>query len=162
MPIKDSHSLPTFKERKAAAKDAKCNEIKWLRVDDLISTVYVDICNGIAKSEIMEKLTKGVYPNMKKGLSQSAASTYIRAAYDRLRYDFDLKRDDLVADLYGKLITVYQEAIEVGDRSSAIQAIDKIMKLTGAAVEKPQTAIQINSDTENGITINFGFQENDN
>ena len=161
MPLGKSHSYPTFEQR-LANKESKHHEREWLKADDLVSNVFVDISNGITKSEIMEKLTKGVYPEMKKGLSVPAASTYLRAAYDRLRYDFDLKKDDLLADLYGKLSTIYQDAIKIGDRSSALQAVDKIMKLTGVSADKPQTAIQINSDTENGITINFGFQQETN
>ena len=60
--------------------------------------------------------------------------------------------------MYAKLTSVYQEAIQKGDRYNAINAIQTLMKLTGVALDKPQNNIQINANKE-GININFGFKK---
>ena len=67
---------------------------------------------------------------------------------------------ELRADIYGKILAVYNDAVEEGDRTNALAALEKIMKLGGIS-DKPQTAIQINSDKENGIVVNFGFDNNE-
>ena len=58
-------------------------------------------------------------------------------------------------------MTVYADAIKNNDRYNALIALDKIMKLTGVAADKPDTAIMINSDKEGGVTVNFGFAKKD-
>ena len=58
-------------------------------------------------------------------------------------------------------MTVYNDAMKEGDRYSAIGALGTMIKLVGAAKDKPQTAIQINSDKEGGVTVNFGFDKKD-
>ena len=56
-------------------------------------------------------------------------------------------------------MAVYADCMEAGDRYNALNALDKLMKLTGVANDKPSTAIQINSDKEGGVTVNFGFSD---
>ena len=154
----ESHSLPTFKERKAAKlKSGKRTKIKkWLQTDEIITEVYVDLVNGMTRSDVMEKLMKGYYENQNKALGARTAQDYIAAAYQRMRYDFEAQAEEMRADLYSKLISVYADAVKANDRYNAIQAVNTIMKLTGIAMDKPQNNIQINNNKE-GITINFGF-----
>ncbi len=155
-----SHSLPTYEQRKAAkAKESGGNKSKqWLNADELVTAVYVDLANGLTKSEIVEKITKGLYEQQKRPLSVRSAGDYLDAAYRRMAYDFESQAEQMRADLYSKLMTIYHDAIEAGDRSNAIQVIDRIMKLTGCAADKPTTAVQINNTAE-GVTISFGFDK---
>jgi len=157
-----SHSLPTYEQRKAAkAKESGCKQSKqWLAADEMVTEVYVDLCNGLVKSEIIEKITKGLYEHQKRPLSVRSAGDYLDAAYRRMAYDFESQAEQMRADLYSKLMTIYHDAIEAGDRSNAIQVIDRIMKLTGCAADKPTTAVQINNTAE-GVTISFGFDKKD-
>lgn len=153
----ESHSLPTFKERKAAkVKAGRYNITNWLSTDAVISEVYVDLVNGMTKSDVMEKLMKGCYENQKRPLKERTSQEYIAAAYQRMQYDFEAQAEEMRADLYSKLISVYADAVKANDRYNAIQAVNTIMKLTGIAMDKPQNNIQINNNKE-GITINFGF-----
>lgn len=155
-----SHSLPTYEQRKAAkAKESGVKKsLSWINADELVTEVYCDICNGLVKSEIVEKITKGLYEHQKKPLSVRSAGDYLDAAYRRMAFDFEAQAEQMRADLYSKLMTIYHDAIEVGDRNSAIQVIDRIMKLTGCAADKPTTAVQINNTAE-GVTISFGFDK---
>jgi hypothetical protein len=155
----ESHSLPTFEQRKNAVKGKAGNlRQKWLDTDEVISAVYVDMCNGMTKSDVMEKLTKGLYESQRKPVSVRSAYEYIGCAYQRMQYDFEAKAEELRADLYSKMMAVYQDCVQKGDRYNALQALDKIMKLTGVALDKPQNNIQVNANKD-GITINFGFKK---
>ena len=155
----ESHSLPTFKERKAAklAKNATSFD-RWMYADELVSLVYVDLANGVTKSEAIEKLGKGLYEGQKKPIKKRTAIDYVNAAYQRMQYDFEAKAEEMRADLYTKLMTVYADAIQKNDRYNAVQALNSLMKLTGVAMDKQQTNIQLNANKE-GITINFGFKK---
>ena len=153
------HSLPTYEQRKAAKakKSGGKMALSWIRADEMVGEIYVDLCNGLTKSEIIEKVTNGLYENQTKPLSVRSAGDYLDAAYRRMHYDFESKAEDMRADLYSKLMTLYHYAIMANDRSNAIQVIDRIMKLTGCAIEKgQQNNIQVNA-ASSGVTVNFMF-----
>ena len=152
-----THSLPTFEERKKAKlEESAHNYTRWLNTDEIISDIYVDMANGYTNSDILEKLTKGLYEGQKKPLGVRTAQDYISAARDRMHYDFESQAKVLREDLYNKLISVYADAIQNNDRYNALIAVDKIMKLTG--VGQSQNNIQVNANKE-GVTINFGFNK---
>ena len=153
----ESHSLPTFKERKAA-KGNGTNLEKWMYADELVSLIYVDLANGATKSEVVEKLGKCAYEGQKNPIKYRTAVDYLNAAVQRMKYDFEAKAEELRADLYSKLTTVYADAIQNGDRYNAVQALNSLMKLTGVALDKQQTNIQLNANKE-GVVINFGFKK---
>lgn len=156
-----THSLPTFAERKKAKlEESNYNYTKWLNTDEIISDIYVDMANGYTNSDILEKLTKGLYEGQKKPLGVRTAHEYMAAARDRMHYDFEAQAKVLREDLYNKLISVYADAIQNNDRYNALIAVDKIMKLTGVGQPQQQNNIQVNASKE-GITINFGFKKNE-
>lgn len=157
-----SHSLPTFEERKKAKlEESQLNFGKWLNTDEIISDIYVDMANGYTNSDILEKLTKGMYEGQKKPLGVRTAQEYIAAARDRMHYDFESQAKVLREDLYNKLISVYADAIQNNDRYNALIAVDKIMKLTGVGQPNQQNNIQVNANKE-GIKISFGFTNDEN
>ena len=154
--------MPTYEQRKAAKAKKKGGIAQaWLRADEMVSEVYVDLVNGMTKSDIIEKITKGLYENQKRPLSVRSAGDYLDAAYRRMHYDFEEKAEVLREELYSKLLSLYHDSVMANDRSNALQVIDRIMKLTGCALEKgQQNNIQVNA-TKEGITINFGFKKED-
>lgn len=157
-----SHSLPTFEERKKAKlEESQLNFGKWLNTDEIISDIYVDMANGYTNSDVLEKLTKGMYEGQKKPLGVRTAQEYIAAARDRMHYDFESQAKVLREDLYNKLISVYADAIQNNDRYNALIAVDKIMKLTGVGQPNQQNNIQVNANKE-GIKISFGFTNDEN
>lgn len=156
-----SHSLPTYQERKAAIKNSSpLKRQRWLIADHIVDQVYCDMVNGIPNSEIILKFANCQFDGQKKPIKERTAFDYISAAKDRLMYDYEADMKELRADIYGKLLAVYNDAIEDADRTNALSALEKIMKL-GGINDKPQTAIQINSDKEGGVTVNFGFDKKD-
>lgn len=157
----ESHSLPTFDERYAAksCKDPILIQ-KWLKADGVVDQVYYDLVNGLTRSEVLKKLQEGLYEGQDKAIQYRTAADYVKAAQTRMHYDFEAELDEIRADLYSKMIAVYNDAMQKNDRYNAIGALNSIMKLTGAEKKTPDTAIQINSDKEN-VTINFGFNNNE-
>ena len=154
----DSHSLPKYEQRKAAAKKSYRSMKRWMKADEMVTEIYVDLCNGLTKSDIVEKVTQGLYENQSKPLSVRSASDYLDAAYRRMQYDFESQAEELRAELYAKLMTIYADSIKANDRYNALQTIDRIMKLTGVAQDKPTNNVLVNA-TKEGITINFGFNK---
>lgn len=156
-----SHSLPTYQERKAAVKGSNpLKQQRWMIADHIVDQVYCDKVNGISSSEIILKFANCQYDGQKKPIKERTAIDYISAAKDRLMYDYENDMKELRADIYGKILAVYNDAVEEGDRTNALAALEKIMKLGGIS-DKPNAAIQINSDKENGITVNFGFNSDE-
>jgi hypothetical protein len=156
------HSLPTFEERYASRKCKNPQLIKkWLTADHIVDQCYCDIVNGLAHSEVLNKLKEGVYDGQTKGISYRTAKDYLDAALQRLHYDFESQMEDIRADLYAKLLSVYNDAMKNNDRYNAVGALNTIMKLTGASMDKPQTAIQINGSEDGKVVVNFGFNNID-
>ena len=62
--------------------------------------------------------------------------------------------------LFSRYESLLEDAVTKGDIYNAKGILDSMAKIF-LGVDKPQTAIQINSDKENGITVNFGFSKND-
>lgn len=153
-----SHSLPTYQERKKAVKSKNpLSKHRWMIADHIVDQVYCDKLNGLSTTEIYVKFANCKYDGQKKPIAARTAADYISAAKDRLMYDYEADIKELRADIYGKILAVYNDAVEEGDRMAALNAIDKIMKLGG--MDKPQTAIQINSDKDGGVVVNFGFDK---
>lgn len=156
------HSLPTFEQRFASRKcrDPRLVQ-KWLTADHVVDQCYCDIVNGLAHSEVLNKLKDGVYDGQSKGISYRTAKDYLDAAITRLHYDFESQMEDIRADLYAKLLSVYNDAMKNNDRYNAVNALNTLMKLTGASMDKPQTAIQINGSEDGKVVVNFGFNNID-
>ena len=156
------HSLPTFQERFASRKcrDPRLVQ-RWLTADHVVDQCYCDIVNGLAHSEVINKLKEGLYDGQTKGISYRTAKDYLDAAMTRLHYDFESQMEDIRADLYVKLLSVYNDAMKNNDRYNAVGALNTLMKLTGASMERPQTAIQINGSEDGKVVVNFGFNNID-
>lgn len=152
------HSLPTFQERFASrkCKDPRLVQ-RWLTADHVVDQCYCDIVNGLAHSEVINKLKEGLYDGQTKGIAYRTAKDYLDAAITRLHYDFESQMGDIRADLYAKLLSVYNDAMKNNDRYNAVGALNTLMKLTGASMERPQTAIQINGSEDGKVVVNFGF-----
>lgn len=157
----ESHSLRTPEERiKARACKGGQTKQRWNVADKIVGLVYVDLINGLSSSDVVEKFAECAYEGQDKPIKKRTAQDYIRAARNRMEYDFQYEADQLRHDLYAKMLAVYSDAVEHNDRYNALIALDKIMKLTGCALDKQQNNIQLNA-TSSGVTINFGFKKDE-
>lgn len=159
--LNEDHLLPSklqrykrgnlFRERAQAAL--------FNRADDILDLVYVDICNGVARSDITQKLMKGFYEPQKKGMTYRQAQEYYNCAVDRMHFNTDVEHARLKDIFYNRYETLLEAAIKKNDIYNARSVLDSMAKIF-LGVDKQQNNIQINNNKD-GIVIKFGFTKND-
>ena len=163
MPISKLHSSNEAKEitRPTMGGAMISFNDKWSKIDSIIDEMYSDAANGMLKSEIVAKLMNGLYKNQNgTPMKRRNADYYYAAMLGRMKEDFADRKDEILDRLYVNYYNVYADAIEYGDRISAIKALDGLAKLMG--VGGVTNAIQINGSKDGDVNISFGFQNNSN
>lgn len=156
-----SHSNQSKRGRKAKKNPPIVGGVPTLtesynKADDLVSLVYVDIANGVSRSDVIEKITKGLYDGMERPLAARTAANYYNAALDRFAVDCDIEAERLRNLFYGRYESLLEECIRKGDMYNARGVLDSMSRIFGVERKSPETAIQINNNKD-GITVNFGF-----
>ena len=163
MGIAASHSLANKEDRKVRAcvvngetRITKRNKDKYERTENLIEEVYCDITNGFTKSEIIRKIKLALYEPQQNKQPRDNNFPYevYNAAMARLKEDADIKKDDMRNMVYGQFLAVYNDAVLIGDRQSALRALENIGKLNGL-YDDVKTEINLNSNGP--VEIKFGF-----
>lgn len=157
-----THGEKSKKDRKAKKTPAK-NGMPTLtedynKADDLVSLVYVDICNGVSRSDVIQKLQLGEYGN--KPIKARQSAYYYNAALDRFAVDTDIEAEKLRDMFYARYETILAECMKRNDVFNARATLDSMAKIFLGVRDGNQTNIQVNSDKDGGITINFGFDNN--
>lgn len=132
---------------------------KYNKADALVELVYCDIANGVSRSVVIDKITKGVYEGMERPLAARTAANYYNAALDRFAVDTDIEAEKLRKMFYGRYEALLEEAVKKGDIYNARNILDSMSRIFGIERKTPDTAIQIVNNKE-GININFGFDNN--
>lgn len=150
------------KPRQAISNQGKFQlrkEKEFNRVEGIINQIYIDICNGLSRTDIHDKVMNGLYEGLKNsnGMSKSTAEVYYRYAMERVGADREKDESALRDMLYSRYETLLKDAIDKGDVYNARGVLDSMAKIF--LPNRPETAIQINSDKEGGVTVNFGFKE---
>lgn len=157
-----THGEKSKKMRKAkktpASKGCPTLTEDYNKADDLVSLVYVDICNGVSRSDVIQKLQLGEYGNKPYKARQSAY--YYNAALDRFAVDTDIEAEKLRDMFYARYETILAECMKRNDMFNARATLDSMAKIFLGIRDGNQTNIQVNSDKDGGITINFGFNNN--
>ena len=131
---------------------------KYNTLDETVSLIYVDIANGVSRSDCLQKIQEGMYDN--KPVKARQAAYYYNAALDRFAEDRNIESEKLRDMFFGRYESLLADAVKKGDLYNARGILDSMARIFG--VEKkdaPSTAIQINNNKE-GITVNFGFDDN--
>jgi hypothetical protein len=159
--LNDDHLLPsklkryrrghTFAER---AQSALFNV-----ADDILDLVYVDICNGVARSDITQKLMKGFYEPQKREMTYRQAQEYYNCALDRMHYNTDLEHAELKDIFYNRYESLLETAIKKSDVYNARCVLDSMSKIFLGDFNKTQNNIQINSMGDGKVVVTFGFGE---
>ena len=159
-----SHGKADAKQRKAKKAPicktglAPTLTEKYNTLDETVSLIYVDIANGVSRSDCLQKIQEGMYDN--KPVKARQAAYYYNAALDRFAEDRNIESEKLRDMFFGRYESLLADAVKKGDLYNARGILDSMARIFG--VEKkdaPQTAIQINNNKE-GITVNFGFDDN--
>ena len=160
--LAETHGEKSKKMRKAkktpASKGCPTLTEDYNKADDLVSLVYVDICNGVSRSDVIQKLQLGEYGNKPYKARQSAY--YYNAALDRFAVDTDIEAEKLRDMFYARYETILAECMKRNDMFNARATLDSMAKIFLGIRDGNQTNIQVNSDKDGGITINFGFDNN--
>lgn len=160
MPLAKSHSMPSKKDRKPRYYTTPTGRLlnleEYNETEKVLDKLYYDICNGVSRSECMQRLRNGTYG---KEMKKRNATDYYNAALARLEFNADLEAKQLRDLLYNRYETILEECMKKGDVFNARATLDSIAKIF-LGVKDSQTNIQLNTSKDGGITINFGFGEN--
>ena len=166
MPITKSHSKKSKIDRQTEiqitnyGKKLPAKPREYAKTEALIDEVYVDIANGVSKSDIRKKIELGLYETQSgKTASRKTGYDYYNAALGRFAEDCDVKAEELRQIFYGRYESLLEAAIKKNDLYNARGILDSMARIFGVEKKTPDTAIMINSDKENGITINFGIKD---
>ena len=159
--LSEEHLLPSKLQRykRGVTSQERAQNVSFNQTDDILDSVYVDICNGVARSDVIQKLMKGLYEGQtgrRSKLQYRTANEYYNTALDRMHFNTDIEHQRLKDVFYNRYESLLETAIKKGDIYNAKGILDSMSRIF-LGVDKPSTAIQINSDKENGITVNFGF-----
>ena len=114
------------------------------------------ILNGATYSVMRAKLQEDSY-NIGKKYGVSQCDRIIRDARRRIKEDTQEMIPTLREDMISRALDVYTEARDLGDRFSALKALDMINKTFGLYENK----LKIDGDVNSTVTINFGFNEDE-
>lgn len=160
-----SHSNKSKKVRKAKKTPANDGGMPTLteaynKADDLVSLVYVDIANGVSRSDVIQKITNGVYDGMERPLAARTAADYYNAALDRFAVDTDIEAERLRNLFWGRYESLYEDCVKNNDRFNARGVLDSMSKIF-LGIGKEKATINIDKNDGN-IQISFGFNNDDN
>lgn len=159
MSISAKHSLAKKKERRFTSVDGVANtQIEsFMKADELVELVYVDICNGVSRRDCQQKLSVGGYGN--KPMSARQARCYYTAALDQLAENTDIEAKKMKDILFSRYESLFETAVQRNDIYNAKGILDSMAKIFGLENKTPQTAIQINSNEDGKIVVNFGLSD---
>lgn len=159
--LREDHLLPSKLQRfKRGVKfSERAQSALFNNADDILDLVYCDICNGVSRSDITQKLTKGFYEPQKRAMSYRQAQEYYNCALDRMHYNTDVEHARLKDIFYSRYETLLEAAIKKGDVFNARGVLDSMAKIF-LGMDKQQNNIQINNNKD-GITIHFGFTKDE-
>lgn len=129
--------------------------------DELVSQVYCDIANGVSRSQVIDKITKGLYDGMKRPLAARTAANYYNAGLDRFAVDCDIEAEKLRNMFYGRYEALLEEAIKKNDLFNAKGILDSMAKIFLGVDGKNKTEINVHNNGDGNVKITFGFN-NDN
>lgn len=160
--LSEDHLLPTKRQRykKGSTYLERAHSALFNTADDIIDDVYVDIANGVSRSDITQKLINGLYSSQKgqqKNMSYRQAQEYWNTALERMHYNKDIELDKLRDVFYSRYEALFEEAVKKNDIYNAKAILDSMSKIFGIEQKSPNTAIQINNGGDDKIVINFGL-----
>lgn len=159
--LSEDHLLPSKVQRYKRGETflERARSALFNNTDDVLDEVYVDICNGASRSDIIQKLMKGLYEPQKGNLTYRTANEYYNAALDRMHFNTDVEHQRLKDIFYNRYESLLEEAIKKGDIYNAKGVLDSMAKIF-LGMDKKENNIQINNNKD-GITIHFGFTKDE-
>lgn len=167
--MSEDHLLPSKLQRykRGHTFAERARSTLFNNVDDVLDDVYVDICNGVARSDITQKLMNGQYESQRgqqKKMTYRTANEYWNTALDRMHYNTDIEHAELKDIFYNRYEALLESAIKKNDIFNAKGILDSMAKifLVGDMKQSQNAQIEVNTK-DSKVTISFGFsQDKDN
>lgn len=162
--LSSDHLLPSKVKRykRGETYAERAQSALFNQTDDILDEVYVDICNGVSRSDITQKLINGMYENQngqQKKMTYRTANEYYNTALDRMHFNTDIEHQRLKDVFYNRYESLLETAIRKDDIYNAKGILDSMAKIF-LGLDKQQNNIQINNNSD-GIVIKFGFDKKD-
>lgn len=162
--LDEDHLLPSKLQRykRGGSFVERARSTLFNQADDVLDEVYCDICNGVARSDIVQKLMKTQYESQsgqQRSMTYRTANEYYNCALDRMHFNTDLEHARLKDIFYNRYESLLETAIKKGDVFNAKGVLDSMAKIF-LGMDKQQNNIQINNNKD-GITIHFGFTKDE-
>lgn len=164
--LNEDHLIPSKVKRYKRGQTylERAQSALFNNTDDIIDYVYVDLCNGVSRSDITQKLMKGVYEPQKRGMTYRTAQEYYNSALDRMHFNTDIEHQRLKDVFFSRYESLLETAIKKGDVYNAKGVLDSMAKifLADDIKNKSNTNVEINTSGNGQVTIKFGFDKDDN
>ena len=162
--LDEDHLLPSklqrYKRGESFAERARSTLFN--QVDDVLDEVYCDICNGVARSDIVQKLMKTQYESQsgqQKNMTYRTANEYYNCALDRMHFNTDIEHARLKDIFYNRYESLLETAIKKGDVFNAKGILDSMSKIFLGG-DATKNKIEINSK-DGQVVIKFGFNDDE-
>lgn len=159
--LSEDHLLPSKVQRYKRGETylERARSALFNNADDVLDCVYVDICNGVSRSDITQKLMKGLYEPQKSKMTYRTANEYYNAALDRMHFNTDVEHQRLKDIFYNRYESLLEEAVKKGDIFNAKGVLDSMSKIFLGG-DATKNKIEINSK-DGQVVIKFGFGDDD-
>ncbi len=159
--LSEDHLLPSKVQRYKRGETflERARSALFNNADDVLDCVYVDICNGVSRSDITQKLMKGLYEPQKSKMTYRTANEYYNAALDRMHFNTDVEHQRLKDIFYNRYESLLEEAVKKGDIFNAKGVLDSMSKIFLGG-DATKNKIEINSK-DGQVVIKFGFNDDD-
>ena len=162
--LDEDHLLPSKLQRykRGGSFAERARSTLFNQVDDVLDEVYCDICNGVARSDIVQKLMKTQYESQsgqQKNMTYRTANEYYNCALDRMHFNTDIEHARLKDIFYNRYESLLEAAVKKGDIFNAKGILDSMSKIFLGG-DATKNKIEINSK-DGQVVIKFGFGDDD-
>ena len=162
--LNEDHLLPSKLKRYKRGERwcERAQSALFNQTDDVIDEVYVDICNGVSRTDITEKLINGLYESQKRGMTYRTAQEYYNTALDRMHFNTDVEHQRLKDIFYTRYESLLETAIKKNDVFNAKGILDSMAKifLVGDMKSTNNAKVEVNTK-DSKVTISFGFAKDE-
>lgn len=162
--LDEDHLLPSKLQRykRGHTFAERARSTLFNQVDDVLDEVYCDICNGVSRADIVQKLMKTQYDSQsgqQKNMTYRTANEYWNCALDRMHYNTDIEHAELKDIFYNRYESLLEAAVKKGDIFNAKGVLDSMAKIFLGG-DATKNKIEINSK-DGQVVIKFGFGDDD-
>ena len=121
----------------------------------LLDEIMCDLINGVSRFQIKRKLDEDQYETRKTSdMTYNTKMDLIAECFKRFALETKDERDKARDIMYARVLSVYEDAITVHDRKSALQALKQLTDLQGLLI--PEISRDDILQTIPTIQITFG------